>query len=521
LYLRFAADDLAAGFVVDDRATVLAGAFSPLCYDALNPGQPLPAAQVSAPGGALLFQLDGPREIRSLAAGSCSIELYRVDAGKIAALPTVVTADGNVGPPGFTDSAFGVVLKSDGVAKSPLNAADVSKVNVRSYPTGPRIGVADAALQSVTFFFRANGEIGKSAPVSAGDLGKAGPALAKALAAGLNAAWQAARGVPQPLPQYIEVALVIQSDAPCNLEIKDLKIYYHRFLDSGAKQFLRFAGDRVRTQQVPVVLPGKASVVAASIRAVESFQPQTVSGAGPEPATQPEIRSRRGMRVSDSDNRWAALLFTQPAATSADSFVLGVMALADGAELALEVRQDVGGNPSGSLLGAARIAVAEPGAARWVVAPLAKSVVITAEPHWLLVRASKGALVWLTEPGPGSAVRSGVWQDGQWNTLGVAQDVNALYRVASAAAPPPSAASPQPAAPSQSSAAPWTLSLSAVPVTGVTDGSGTTFDLTSVLNSYLQGLGPAAPVSAEADLVVTTAAKGGLTFYPAHIVYDL
>jgi hypothetical protein len=515
LYLRFAAGSLTGGFALDDQSTKLSGAFMPHNYDALHPGQAALAAHVSAAGGMLLVQLDGPRDVQQVVpAGNYSVELSRVDAGKPAVQPTVVSTDGSVGAPGFTDVVFAAQLKSNGTPKMPVLPGDITQVNVRSYPTGPRVGIADPSLASVNFFWHSDGEIGKSAPSSAGSLGDLGGAFAKALGKYLEDAWQTLQKGGGALPDSVEAALVIQSDAPCEFQISCFQVVYHLVLAAGDKQFLKFPGDRLRQQQFAVVLPGRPAIVSASLRALDSFQAQQISAPpGAEPLPQAAISSTEGVRLSDTDDRCAAQIFTPDAAVSADRILLGVLALAANTELSLEIRADAGGVPAGAVLASATVAAPAPGDPQWVVAALVRSAVIPAQPHWLLTRASRGTLVWLTHSAA-DAVRIGAWQGAQWTTAGVLDGVAALYRVASAVPPPAGLSTPQ------VTSAPWRLSLGSATLPGSRAADASlTFDLTSALNSYLLTPAPTT-ATATVPLVVATAAKGGITLYPPQIVYD-
>ena len=434
LYLRFPTDAFTSGFVVDDGATVLTGSFGPHTYDGLQPDNPALAAKVTASGANLMVQLDGPRQVLAVAPkGSYSVELYRVDAGTVAAQPTETTSDGNgtISGPAFTDVTFAVALKSGGTAKAAPTVNDIKSISLRGYPTGPRLGIADPSLQSIDFFWRANGQVGTTVPVAAGgDLGAAGAAgaaLAKALTRYLDSAWQALKGAAPP--ERFEVALVIQSDEPCELNLK-LQIACHRVLAVGEKQFLRFAGDRVETQGVPLRLPGKPTIVSATLRAVESLQARNLpAGGGEGPLSSTGIAARRGIRLTSADARCAAQSFTPATAVSASGLSVGVLALSTDAELSVEVRAGKSGAPASVALAQAKIAVAEPGRPQWVMVSFAKPAVVPAEPHWIVLGAAKGAFVWLTEPDAGS-VLTGAWAAGLWNGAGSIDGARALYQIA-------------------------------------------------------------------------------------------
>jgi hypothetical protein len=501
--LNISADPLTAGFVVDPQATRLRGAFLHHDYDVLHPDEPALAAGVGAADGMLRLDLDGPREVlQVLPSGSYSVELYRLDAGKPAPQPTETSPNGNI-PPGFTDIAFAALLKPP---KSPLAAGDFRSVRVRGYPTGPRLGIADQALKSINFFWRADGEIGKATPASAGNF-SAGPALAKALGSYLENAWQAVRQAGAPLPHSLPVALVIQSDAPCELRVDELQVVYHRVLAAGDKQFLRFAGNTVVEQTVTLPLPVQATILSASLRAVESLQPQSfASASGAAPFTQPEIESRHGVRLSADNPEWAAQSFTPDVAVSAEGVALGVMSITGETEIALELRSDDAGAPAAALA-AAKVALRTPGMRIWVVGSFSK-LIVPARFHWLMLRASKGAALWLTEAGPG-AVRLGSWSGSVWSPSRTVDGASALMRLVSPPANGASSGTAQPAS--------WRLSLEGVAINGSSDPDHSlSFDLTAALNSHILSSGS----PTEARVTVTSAAKGGVTIYPPRIVYD-
>ena len=514
LYLHFPADPFASGFVVDDGATVLRGSFGPHTYDGLHPDNPALAAKVTAAGANLTVQLDGPRQVLAVAPkGSYSVELYRVDAGTVAAQPTETTSDGNgtIGGPAFTDVTFAVVLKSGGTPKPGPTVGELKSISLRGYPTGPRLGIADPKLESIDFFWRASGQVGTTVPAAAGDLGAAGAALATALTRYLDSAWQALKGSPPP--GRFEAALVIQSDEPCELNL-NLQIAYHRVLGVGDKQFLRFAGDRVETQAVPVRLPGKPTIVSATVRAVESLQARSLPAAGGEsPLSATSITARRGIRLTSAGARCAAQSFTPAAAVSACGLSVGVLALAADTELSVEVRAGESGAPASVALAQAKIGVAEPGRPQWVMFSFAKPAVVPAEPHWIVLGAAKGAFVWLTEAGVGS-VLTGAWGAGLWNSAGSIDGARALYRIASA----DHAAGVQPAPLTAPDA--WRLSLGPTVLTGTRDkDNGVVFDLAASLALYLQTDVGVNGVTT-APVQVTAMAKGGITVYAPRVVYD-
>ncbi len=204
-----------ASLLVDPEATQLEAVFEPLDVQA-----PLTATQNG--DGVVIVELDAPREVHAVQlkgaiSGSGSgklaphkvVQLFRLDGEKPSDNPTV-SATTNVGgtavfdgPEAFVDARFVIGLE-DGT----LAAADVAGVTLRSYPTDPRLALADAATGAADpFFFHAAGRL------AAGDAGAAvhgGAALAKALQAFADA-----RAAPPPG----RIAVAAESDAECRFRV--------------------------------------------------------------------------------------------------------------------------------------------------------------------------------------------------------------------------------------------------------------------------------------------------------------
>jgi hypothetical protein len=115
----------------------------------------------------------------------------------------------------FTDRRFAV------------RPSNVAGIVVRSYATGPRVGIAARNAPEATFFWRAEGEIGK--PSAAGDPAASPPASAGIVSDGAALAEELQRlvdALPQPLPAQVELDLVFESDAPCRVEGVSFQIDY-------------------------------------------------------------------------------------------------------------------------------------------------------------------------------------------------------------------------------------------------------------------------------------------------------
>jgi hypothetical protein len=190
---------------VDPDETTLAATFAHLTYDALDPPHPALEAGLDTQDGAKVIMLDGPRKIRRVRLTTdVEVALHRLDGDNPVDDPSVTAFTGAVLEE-FTDRRFAV------------RPANVEAVVVRSFATGPRVGIS-ARNGEPTFFWRADGEIGK--PAAAGDPAASPPASAGVVTDGTGLAGELQRlvdSIPQPLPAQVELDLVFESDAPCRV----------------------------------------------------------------------------------------------------------------------------------------------------------------------------------------------------------------------------------------------------------------------------------------------------------------
>jgi len=168
--------------VFDAASTQLHAVFEPLDV-------PVPAEAMHDAGGLVVVELGEPRRVHAVrlksprtrggfgaadgklaakgARAHGSIRLFRLDGDNVSDKPTataplgagrVATFDDD-----FTDARFAI-----GFDEGALELGDLAQVTLRSYPTDPRLAVADAAtLAAEPFFFHAAGQLA-AATVDAG-----------------------------------------------------------------------------------------------------------------------------------------------------------------------------------------------------------------------------------------------------------------------------------------------------------------------------------------------------------------
>jgi hypothetical protein len=255
---------------IDGNETTLAATFARLTYDALDPPDAALEAGLEPRDGKLVVLLDGPRRIHRVHLTSgAGVELYRLDGDKPVGDPSVAGSSGGVLPE-FTDRRFAV---------SPAN---VEAVVVRSFPTGPRVGIAARGAADASFFWRAEGEIGK--PTATGDPAASPPPNAGVVTDGRGLAKELQRlvdSLPQPLPAEVELDLVFESDAPCRVHSVSFEIDYRVVIRSfGSPAYGR--GDvkdgmalarALREERDPVSRHIHGLLTAAGRKLVESPEP--------------------------------------------------------------------------------------------------------------------------------------------------------------------------------------------------------------------------------------------------------
>lgn len=567
VYLRFETGGVADGIRVDPDATNLKATFHPYDYDALSPAEPALEASLTNSGGAVIATLDAARQVsqvrlapRAVSGSGYTLEFYRLDGETLADKSTVAAGverldptvsrlveDLDAGPVGgiirasavamtgdidrraisttgfaraatlpaevdFTDGRF--ALRLTGPANPSLRAGDLAGLHIRSYPTGPRLGIsAPDDPGSATFFWRADGVVGKTVSSDRGDV-EAGGTLAAALERYLNDFFTGLtedfNDQPFAPPQLVEVALVLESDAPCILDITTFDLTYRlvqrSFPSREEKLVLRFAGGEAAVQEARIQLPGNVAVRSASLATVESFGEDHHLASGDDNDLS-EVLPKEGIHVGVE--RWVAQGIAPSQAMSVSGVALALMATASDTEVLVELREDCYGQPSGRSLAAGEVALEQVGQRKWVTRLFPETVVLSSSLHWILMTAAGGSAVWLADAGDMTAR---VFEKPDDSTAGAElsafEGLQAVYRFLSRGR---QAREVQQAL--------LTIGERIVEEPDEQDGRKV-YDLTSPIGAYVDGLLPTGSV-ATIPLVLTSALRGLITVYPPLIEYDL
>jgi len=532
LVLRFETRGLADGIRIDYDATSLKGTFSSFDYDVLNPGEPTLKALLSDSGEAVIVALDAPRQVVQIrlssgkVSGSAdSVELYRLDGNTVPEKPTSsASVQGNAAvfleSVGFIDARFAVRLK--GSAGSSLSTGDLAAVQVRSRFAGARIGISDPNEPgSATFFWPTPEEIGETPPASQTNV-EAGQALAAALQRYLDDFFSRLEtsteevgptdeGKPQP-PEFVDVALVVESDAPCVLDLAALDVAYHqvaRTFYSGTakttdKQVLRFPGDLGVAREVLLQLPPNATVRSARLETVESFSPNRPLASGND---SPNAALMQNKGIYASVGRWAAQGIIPPRAMSVSGVNVALLTLTPHTQLLVELQEDWEGRPSGRKLAAAALTLDEAGRRDWISFLFPEAVTLFSEPYWLLIGTASGQVVWLAETGD----KDVTVLDRPTNAPVESKTIKGLNTMYGLLARDRQTQERQPAS----------LAVGELTVAGTAGLDNVrTYDIASAIDSYLDSTIETATLTT-VPLTLTSAFRGLVTMYPPEIEYDL
>lgn len=509
LYLRFDTSGTSDELVIDAAACQFDAVFQSLDYNALV-ATPAPALSLSKDGKAVIVRLDGPRRVLdvTLAAPPRTVELHRADGP--------VQADKAADPSNFTDANFAVQFAA------PVAANQVTAINVRSTPANPRIAIAATDSKSSFPFWPTPNSTGTSSV-------SAGAEFAKALQAFVTEQWDEARkksrqNTAVPLPQHVDTAVVIDSDAPCRLEISKFQAGYHRVLtvfssSSGPKEVLRYSGKQVERQTISVRLPTSATVVSGLLRIDESFRRNGAAVGDNEGVfTMAAALPDRGLRITTGDRQYAAQRVEPSGSATIGGIALGVMALSPDTSLAVQIQSDYQGSPSGKNIIETGFTLKQAGVSTWVIAPFRTPIAFAAKGFWILVRAAKGDAIWLAESGDIS-VRSLVPENGVWTETASLPGLEALWRPL----PQSMGTGSDQAAGSTTSIQRACVSIGSSTAAIVSQNGSRTFDLTSPLNAFLSAArtDSGAPETSEIPIVFIAGSGGLITVYPPCITYDI
>lgn len=464
------------------------------------------------------------------------IQLFRMDGDALAEKPSVTVPENGLIGADFTSAVFAIKAVNSDLEPYALSVADLSAVEIRSWPTGPRIGLcvpaqAPGDLRPEACFWQLPGQITDEDSCAAPNE-QAGSALAGALQHHFKArleqlAVEAKENkVPYAVPDCLEVALVVDSDAPCQSQIT-LAVAYC-LVRTGLmapeeektirdKQVLRFAAQAPPPQTLWVLLPARAQVCGAVLEMDAGFgsPPSAAVGEGLQP-----LPADAHSAVHLTTARWCAQPVMLDAPLELTEITLGVMALESGTELTVALRADRDGLPDGALIAEQSVRLSGPGTKYHARVAFRAAIALSSQCCWLTVKALSGSAVWLTRANPqGTLCLAQTSHDGGISVnLKRLSGIEAFYSLFCRNTRPAS----------QSNAA-VTLEAGGQPVALSPQDSGRwqadDLQLTAALNACMAApAGPDCRETAEGRAIAlkfSASTKGILTVYPPTLNYDV
>ncbi|MDW4498774.1 hypothetical protein R5H30_12330 [Sulfitobacter sp. D35] len=377
---------LATGGVADSAevapGTVLETRFQNRDADALAPGA-VEEADLSTSGGQLVLSLPVARRVRRVRLAAPvdgdRIAAFRFDGSAVSEDAVKSASHGGSGALlNVTDSAL--ILKRRNGGDSALTPGAIEAVTLRYAPLNPRLALrlAGETGPGIPFPVQTDAE---GTPVFPAD-GSHGADLAAAMRALLAS-------LPPPLPDPLEIDLVLSADEPCQARIDALDLTL--VLQSRAfpeKEVLRFPGGRRVTQSLEITLPIGAVISGGALGVtVSGTPPAAAKGGAPSAALPPS--SGDGLRVS-GERRVATRLQQDAALVIVGAAVL--LAAPDGpTELRATLHADANGLPGPSLAESAPAGLARAGPTE--VAFTFSPTALPAGPVWLGLVALSGTAI--------------------------------------------------------------------------------------------------------------------------------
>ncbi len=539
LYFRFPLGSLAAGVAIDgisidEQTTVLDANFLSLDYNARNAGNPSLFADADETSQHAIITLKAPQQILKAPLASPTgannqnkIEFFRVDGNVLTPDPTITRNNGgSLASKDFVAQRFAIKYKLADIPQA-LPFSKLSELKVRSFPAGPRIGIANPAdLENPVFFFREPVEIN---PNPENGFALELQRYLDAFFAGLNSSQESAADSSAALPDHVEIALVLESDAPCKVAISDFNITFNHNLNpvislagktvdaqeekKAQKQTLRFPEGEVTQRNISIPFPGNATVTSATIKIVESFgpnRPLPVEEAGV--FSQADLSSATGIHLGV--NGWVAKEITVGKAKPVSGIALGLIALASGTELSVTLQEDWQGIPSGKILGEGVIRLPQAGKPGWKSLKFTDSTILSSQlRYWIVVKAVSGQAIWITKPGDAAIkILEQPGNNGGWKEKKIHAEIQALLALISRSN-------------REENQPPLTLSIQEnviQPALNQTTQNGNTriFNLASAVNQFISSQ-PSAANIANVPLTFTALGPGIITVFPPEIEFDV
>lgn len=401
-YLRFLLSNNPDKIAINKESTELQGAFASLEYNSAAPGA---EADITPYEDSFIVDLKtAPGYLSKININNANIarvEIYRIDGSSLMSEPTLTINNNTISSEEFVAARFALKAKKSNGDQIQFTRNEIQTINIISYPTGPRIGLAYPAKPEGAIFFQEEPGLIKLANISSTFSYNASIAFAEALQGYLNRYFEENNPVDQ---QQIDIALVVESDAQCSFSLSRFAVYYSPALTSfrlpddqkSDKIVLRFAKDKIESHNINIKVP--LGFTAAEVSLEPSF-----SNSLPL-LTEKDFPGNENMLnqgVYLNNLNWAALPVQPEKAGILQGIYLYLLPLNIKTEISLELQEDWQGEPSGKILQTCQIAIEQTGQKEFVLFRFTQALPLNPGSYWILAKASSGTAVWLAGQGKG------------------------------------------------------------------------------------------------------------------------
>jgi hypothetical protein len=265
---------------------------------------------------------------------------------------------------------------------------------------------------------------------------------------------------------------------------------------------------------VAIDLPRAASVHTALLRLESDLRGDAPAAdpAGGAPAWDAPIPQDSGILVEPG--RAVARAFAPGAAVAASAVALAVTTVHTPAELIAEIREDGAGAPAGRVV-ASGIAEVEPlDRPAWLLVRFREPALLAAAPHWIVVRATRGAALWLAAA-ESATTRVGGAEPKAWTDRGGFDHLAPLHQLWTAAAADGGNGS------NGGTAARLRVEIAGLTLNPAAAGArAAAVDIAPAINAWLAAQ-PSAPAVLAVPIRIHALGRGSVTVHPPEIVYDV
>ncbi|MDX2504026.1 MAG: hypothetical protein QNL62_06065 [Gammaproteobacteria bacterium] len=392
-------DASSKGISINSPSTKIAGSFSSYDYNVVDQS----STEFLDKGDKVLVSLNtAPKEVKRInvsKAGITTVSCHRVDVNKVVDEPTM-THPNNATISSFIDTRFAVGVNDD----IDISVGDISDLIVRSYPTGLRFGLVTlpgVLTDSVpdVFFWQAPGEHKTDIEFSIEK------EFNEALQQKLDAYFKSENYDPNAA--HIDLAVVVESDNPCKLNVTTLSIDYNvvffpklmgwklktGLLEIVDKLVLRYPEKNIETKRITFDVPASATSVILKLDASFSKNAAAIPEEG-LPKTYQHIKT--GFLV-ESDT-WIAQRIDVADPQVIKGFMLALMPVGDNIEMICELQTDFQNKPSGESVFSVTKALSTAKKQQPVQFIPQNPVTLQPQPYWLMIKTTGKNAIWLAQP---------------------------------------------------------------------------------------------------------------------------